>query len=77
MDRLARARTRCDELLREKSRLSGELDAANRRCEELEKKCSEEFECGSAELPALIVQMREAAEKSVAEAESVLGLGVA
>lgn len=57
---------------REKSRVSGELDAARRRYEETEKKCKETFDCTPAELPAIREQMTEEGRRLVEEAEAVL-----
>ena len=59
---------------REKSRLTGELEATKKRLGELETKCSEEFDCKVTALPGFIKQLEEEAEKSLKNAESVLGL---
>lgn len=74
VNRLGRARAKCEEFLKEKSRLSGELDAANRRHDELEAKCKADFDCESVELPSLVEQMKTEAESKAVEAEVVLGL---
>jgi hypothetical protein len=54
--------------------LTGELAATTKRLGELEKKCSEEFDCKVEELPAFIKQLEEEAEKSLKNAEGVLGM---
>jgi hypothetical protein len=61
---------------REKSRLTGELAATKKRLGELETKCQEEFDCKVTALPGFIKQLEEEAEKSLKNAESVLGMGV-
>ena len=66
------ARQRCETVSREKSRISGELDAARRRYEETERKCKETFDCAPSELPAIREQMTEEGRKLVEEAEAVL-----
>lgn len=66
------ARQRCEEVSREKSRFSGELDAAKRRYEETEKKCKETFDCAPAELPAIREQMTEEGRRLVEEGEAIL-----
>ena len=60
---------------REKSRLTGELAATKKRLGELETKCSEEFDCEITALPGFIKQLEEEAEKSLKNAENVLGMG--
>jgi hypothetical protein len=60
---------------REKSRLTGELEATKKRLGELETKCSEEFDCEITALPGFIKQLEEEAEKSLKNAENVLGMG--
>ena len=59
---------------REKSRLTGELDSHKKRLSEEEAKCQQEFECGIAELPALIENFKTEAETSLSNAEYILGL---
>ena len=75
MKRLEAARTRADEMEKEKSRLTGELEATKKRLGELETKCSEEFDCKITALPGFIKQLEEEAEKSLKNAENVLGMG--
>ena len=75
MKRLEAARTKADEMEREKSRLTGELEATKKRLGELETKCSEEFDCEITALPGFIKQLEEEAEKSLKNAENVLGMG--
>jgi predicted nuclease with TOPRIM domain len=72
--RLGEARARVDELTKERSRIAGELGAVQKRLEELEKKCQAEFECKVDELPALVAQMEDEAEKALSQAEQILGL---
>jgi len=60
---------------KEKSRLTGELEATKKRLGELETKCSEEFDCEITALPGFIKQLEDEAEKSLKNAEGVLGLG--
>lgn len=72
--RLNTARTRLEELSKESSRLSGELGAVKKRCEEVESKCQTEFGCSTAELPGVIEQMRQTADATLAEVEISLGL---
>ena len=74
VDRLGKARARCEEFLEKKNRLSGELDAANRRRDELEAKCKADFDCDSAELPGLVEQMKTEVESKAVEVETRLGL---
>lgn len=72
--RLTAARAKHEELSRESSRVSGELDALKKRCGEVEVRCKAEFGCSSAELPLMVKQMREVAEAAVAGAEVGLGM---
>ena len=74
MKRLEVARNRADELEKEKSRLTGELEATKKRLGELENKCKEEFDCDVKELPGFIKQLEDEAEKSLKNAEGVLGM---
>jgi phosphoglycerate-specific signal transduction histidine kinase len=74
VERLNVARSRAQELTQEKSRISGELNALKKREAELEKRCKEELDCAVSELPALMKQLEQEAEKSLANAEKVLGL---
>jgi len=54
--------------------LTGELEATKKRLGELETKCSEEFDCDITALPGFIKQLEEEAEKSLKNAEGVLGM---
>lgn len=54
--------------------MTGELDSHRKRLSEEEAKCQQEFECGIAELPALIENFKTEAETSLANAEYILGL---
>jgi len=74
MRRLEAARTRADELEREKSRLTGELEATKKRLKEVEDRCRSEFDCEIAELPGFVGQLEAEAEKSLKNAETVLGM---
>ena len=74
VERLNQARVKAQELTQEKSRIAGELDALKKRQSELESKCKEEFDCNVEELPELIKQLSEEAEKSLSDAEKILGL---
>jgi hypothetical protein len=74
LQRLNQARQRAEELSREKSQLTGELDSHKKRLSEEEAKCQQEFECGIAELPALIENFKTEAETSLSNAEYILGL---
>ena len=72
--RLHEARQRLEEFSKESSRLSGELGAARKRCDELEAKCQADFGCSTAELPGLVADMKAVAEAKTAEAEVALGM---
>ena len=74
MKRLEAARTKADEMEREKSRLTGELEATKKRLGELETKCSEEFDCEITALPGFIKQLEEEAEKVMMSRQSLMGL---
>ena len=74
MKRLEAARAKADALSKEKSRLTGELDSHKKRLEEIEKRCKDEFSCEIDQLPEMIVAMESEAEKSLLEAEVILGL---
>ena len=54
--------------------MTGELEATKKRLRELETKCSEEFDCEITALPGFIKQLETEAEKSLKNAESVLGM---
>jgi predicted nucleic acid-binding Zn-ribbon protein len=75
--RLETARARAESLSKEKSRLTGELDSHKKRLSEIEKKVKDEFQCGIDQLPALITEFGNEAEKSLCEAEVILGLRTA
>jgi predicted nucleic acid-binding Zn-ribbon protein len=72
LKRVQTARQRCDEVSRQKSRVSGELDAARRRYAETEKKCKETFDCLPVELPEIREQMAAEGRRLVEEAEAIL-----
>lgn len=74
MERLNTVRKKAEEVDREKSRIAGELGTHKKRQEELQKKCKEEFDCKIEELPALVKDLNKQAEKSLSQAEIVLGL---
>ena len=70
--RLDAARTKLDELVRKKERLSGQLETCRKRVDELEKRCREEFECEPSELPKMIDDLNKEAEEAVSKAERLL-----
>lgn len=72
LKRLQEARKKAEEISQRRQRVAGELDGHKKRLAELEKKCSDEYGCEIKELPALIKQLEEEAEKSIAEAERIL-----
>lgn len=74
MDRLNAVRKKAEDVDREKSRISGELGSHKKRQGELAKKCKDEFDCKVEELPELVKDLEEQAEKSLQQAEVVLGL---
>lgn len=74
MQRLNQARQKAEELSKEKSRLTGELDTYRKRLAEEEQKCLKEFECSIEELPELIDSFKTEAENNLAKAEFILGL---
>lgn len=77
LKRVQASRQRCEDFSRERSRITGELDAAKRQYEETEKKCKETFDCTPAELPAIREQMTEEGRRLVEEAEAILSGTVA
>lgn len=74
VQRLNTARQRVEEVSRENSRLTGELDSQRKRLNEEAAKCQKDFNCQKKELPSLITSLKETAEKQMATAEYVLGL---
>jgi len=74
MERLNTVRKRAEEVDREKSRIAGELGTHKKRQGELQDKCKEEFDCKVEELPSLVKDLNEQAEKSLQQAEVVLGI---
>lgn len=72
LKRLQDARKKAEEISQRKQRVAGELDGHKKRLAELEKKCTDEYGCEVKELPNLIKQLEEEAEKSIAEAERIL-----
>ena len=74
MERLNQVRKKAEEVDREKSRISGELGSHKKRQEELSEKCKKDFDCKVDELPGLVKDLEEQAEKSLEQAEIVLGI---
>jgi hypothetical protein len=72
MERLNRARTRVEELTRNKERQSAIVETKRARVEELEKKAREEFDCEVAEIPDLLEEMDSKADEALAKAEKML-----
>jgi hypothetical protein len=72
MERLNRARTRVEELTRNKERQSAIVETKRARVEELEKKAREEFDCEVAEIPDLLEEMDRKADEALAKAEKML-----
>ena len=72
--KLNELRSKTEELSREKSRLTGELDSHKKRLAELEKKCKAEFDCTIEELPNVAAGLESQAAEFIAEAEAILGL---
>lgn len=72
MARLQKARNEVDRLSREQSRLQGNIDRQKQLMEELEAKCQKDFGCSIDELPDMIENLREEAEKKLKEAEDIL-----
>jgi predicted nucleic acid-binding Zn-ribbon protein len=76
IERLQKARSKAEELSREKSRLSGELGALEKQKKDLEDKCVQEFDCDISELPEMIDAFMTEAEVALNNAEVILGLKV-
>ncbi len=74
MERLNEARSKADEIDRERSRLTGQNDNEKKRLAELEETCKEKFNCDVGGLADLIEQAEKDADKTLIEAEQVLGL---
>ena len=72
--KLNELRTKAEELSREKSRLTGELDSHKKRLAELESKCKSEFDCTIEELPGIAENLKTQAQEYIAQAEVILGL---
>ena len=72
LKRLQEARKKADEFSQQKQRVTGELDGHKKRLAEVEKKCVDEYGCEVKELPNLIKQLEEEADKSISEAERIL-----
>ena len=72
--RLNIARQKVEEISREKSRLSGELDSLTKRLEELEVKTKEEYDCTIDQLPQLKADFDVHSEESLNKAETILGI---
>lgn len=72
LDRLQKCRDKVETVKSKRSTITGELGSHQKRLTELEKKCREEYGCEVTELPTLIQQMEDEAEKSIAEAERLL-----
>jgi len=74
MERLQKAREKIEEFSKEHSRTKGEMGAIQNQVKEQEQKCKDDFHCEISELPALISQLRQEAEKALTNAEIILGL---
>lgn len=74
MTRLTQARAKVDEIARRKERLSGEIDAKQKRTDELEKRATDEFECEIADIPDLVESLDKEATEALAKAEKMLGM---
>ena len=74
MSRIQKARDLAESLSREKSRITGELGALQNQLQELGSKCKNDFDCNIEELPEFITQLKIEAEKSLSNAEIILGL---
>ena len=75
LTRLETVRKLVDDQNKKKDRLAGELDGYNKRLDELQQTCSQQYQCTVEELPALIEGLEKEAELAVADAENILGIG--
>ena len=71
---LQKARSKAEELTKEKSRIAGEIGALEKQLLEIETKCKTDFGCDVLGLPVLITELREESEAEIVEAEIILGL---
>jgi len=74
VEELNALREKAEELAREKSRITGELNTVKKRLDELRKKCQAEYECGVEELPSLIQSLEQEAIEGKNKAKSLLGI---
>jgi hypothetical protein len=74
LQRLQKAREKCEEFSKEKSRLSGETGALRSQIEDLETKTKTDFGCDVKALPGLVQQLRSEAETALSNSEIILGM---
>jgi len=72
--RLKAAKKKAEEEGQKRSRLTGELDAIKKQLKDIKAECNEKFGCEVKELPGMIKELDELAEKNVLEAETLLGI---
>lgn len=74
LQRIDAARKKAEDLARRKERLSGEIDARQRRIAELEKKSREEFGIEISEIGETAERLEREALEALAKAEKILGV---
>ena len=72
--RLETAKKKAEEEAQKRSRLTGELDGIKKQLKDVKTECNEKFDCEVKELPGMIKELDELAEKNVLEAETLLGI---
>ncbi len=72
MKRLTSIREKISNIENNKQRLQGQIETYENRKTELEEKCQQEFNAEITELPEIMVQLEEAVETTLADAEEQL-----
>jgi len=72
IEKLNELKQKVETLKGTRERLVGELAGSKRQMKELEDKCRSTYEVEISELPSLIRQLNEEAEKALANAEKIL-----
>ena len=74
MRRLQVARAKCEELVKEQNRLTGEQGALQAQMTELETKSQSDFGCPLSGLPDLLARLKESSATALENAEIILGM---